>query len=76
MSSEKVTQAPADDGSKGKKATTPAAAPEEANLDLLEEDDEFEEFPAESQQTTPTHRGEGRGEEGNGERASTEAVAC
>ena len=47
--SEKVTQAPAGDGSK--KAPAPAAAvtSEDTNLDLLEEDDEFEEFPAESQ---------------------------
>lgn len=48
MSSQKVIQAPAHDGSKDKKAPAAAVAPEEANLDLLEEDDEFEEFPAET----------------------------
>ena len=47
MSSEKVVKAPANDGSK-KTAAAPAAPAEEVNLDLLEEDDEFEEFPAET----------------------------
>jgi hypothetical protein len=46
--SEKPTQAPAGDGSK-KAAPANPVAPEDTNLDLLEEDDEFEEFPAESQ---------------------------
>lgn len=48
MSAQKIVQAPADDGSK-KKAPVAPAPTEETNLDLLEEDDEFEEFPAESQ---------------------------
>ena len=48
MSSEKTVKAPADDGSKKKATTAAPAAVEETNLDLLEEDDEFEEFPAES----------------------------
>jgi hypothetical protein len=46
--SEKPTAAPAGDGSKAAKPAAAAVAPEDTNLDLLEEDDEFEEFPAES----------------------------
>ena len=49
--SEKVTQAPAGDGSKKPAAAAAAPSTEDTNLDLLEEDDEFEEFPAESQTT-------------------------
>ena len=49
MSADKVIQAPADDGSKSKKVVSSAPVDAaEANLDLLEEDDEFEEFPAET----------------------------
>jgi len=51
--SEKRTAAPADDGSKKAAAAAASsgnkdAAATEPNLDLLEEDDEFEEFPADT----------------------------
>ena len=49
--SEKVTKAPAGDGSKKPAAAAANAVVEDTNLDLLEEDDEFEEFPAESPST-------------------------
>lgn len=49
--SEKVTKAPAGDGSKKPAAAAANAVVEDTNLDLLEEDDEFEEFPAESPPT-------------------------
>jgi len=52
MSSRKATRAPAHDGSKTKTTSAAAVVPEEANLDLLDEDDDFEEFPAETRTGT------------------------